>query len=123
MGSTSSRISDLEQEGFSFPERKPITQLTPEEFHSLEEGEQGFRQITDSILSLLEYKNRQYGGSSLDPINVFSGKTKVGQRADDKVSRIKNSDVLRKNDVVDLIGYLILMCKENSWTNFDEFKD
>ncbi len=82
-----------------------------------------FQTITDSIASLLEYKNEKYGNPALEPLNIFSNKCKTGQRLDDKLARIKNSDKLKKNDVVDLIGYLILTCKENNWTNFDEFKD
>jgi hypothetical protein len=79
-----------------------------------------FQQITDSLAKVLMEKNKRYGNSALNPIHVFNGKSKVGQRADDKISRIANSEQLRKNDVCDLIGYLILMCQENGWTNFDD---
>ena len=87
------------------------------------EKESDFMQIARGLAGLLEYKNKQYGNSALNPINVFAGKSKVGYRADDKISRIQNSEVLRKNDVTDLMGYLILICKENSWLTFEEFKD
>ena len=30
---------------------------------------------------------------------------------------------LRKNDVVDIMGYLTLLCVANDWTDFEEFKD
>jgi hypothetical protein len=79
-----------------------------------------FNTILSSIGEVLTEKNKRYGGSALNPISVFAGKSKVGQRADDKVSRIKNSDVLRKNDVADLIGYLVLMCQENGWHDFKD---
>lgn len=82
-----------------------------------------FEEITSSISRLLEYKDKKYGQSALKPINIFTGKTKVGSRIDDKLSRIKNSDDLNKNDIVDILGYLVLVCKENNWTNFDEFMD
>ena len=82
-----------------------------------------FKQIANSLADLLEYKNKMYGNSALEPLNIFNNKCKVGQRLDDKLARIKNSNELRKNDICDLIGYLILTCKENNWTNFDEFKD
>lgn len=95
-------------------EYKDIKEQTPEN---------EFKQITNSISELLEYKNKKYGRSALNPINIFQGKTKVGQRLDDKISRVKNSDVLRKNDIADIIGYLILVCKENNWNDFSEFKD
>lgn len=79
-----------------------------------------FQKIADSIAKVLNEKNKRYGNSALNPINVFNGKSKVGQRVDDKLSRIQNSQTLRKNDVCDLIGYLFLICKENEWTNFDD---
>ena len=30
-----------------------------------------------------------------------------------KLARVKNSDKLRKNDVADIIGGLMLLCKDN----------
>jgi len=80
----------------------------------------GFHEILRSVGDVLTEKNKRYGSSALNPIKVFEGKSMVGQRADDKISRIKNSDVLRKNDICDLIGYLTLMCKENGWTDFSD---
>lgn len=71
----------------------------------------------------MEHKNKLYGNSALEPMQVFEGKCKVGQRVDDKLARIKNSDELRKNDVADLMGYLTLICVEKGWKSFDEFKD
>lgn len=87
------------------------------------EGVSDFKNITDSIADLLIYKNFKYGNAVLEPLQIFSGKCKAGTRLDDKLGRIKNSVELRKNDVADLIGYLILTCKENNWTDFSEFKD
>ena len=86
--------------------------------------ESDFMKIAKEIGGLLEYKNKQYGNSALNPLNVFSGKSKVGQRADDKRSRIQNSESLRENDLVDLAGYIILMLVENGWgLNLGKFKD
>lgn len=82
-----------------------------------------FKKITDSISELLDYKNEKYGSSALEPLNIFQGKCKVGQRLDDKLARVKNNDVLSKNDVADLIGYLVLTCAEKGWNDFNEFKD
>ena len=82
-----------------------------------------FKETLDSINSLLEYKNKKYGNAALEPLKIFQGKCKVGQRLDDKLARVKNSDSLKKNDIADLIGYLTLVCVENGWNNFDEFKD
>lgn len=82
-----------------------------------------FQEITESLTSLLEYKNEKYGNSALEPLKVFSGKCKTGTRIDDKLARIKNNPELQKNDVADVMGYLVLICAEKGWTNFDEFKD
>ena len=82
-----------------------------------------FKIISSSMASLLEYKNKKYGNSALEPLNLFKGKCKVGQRIDDKLARVKNGGELQKNDVSDIIGYLILTCVEMGWENFDEFKD
>ena len=83
----------------------------------------GLNNIISSLGDLLEYKNKNYGNSALNGLDVFTGKTKVGSRLDDKLARVKACEELRKNDVADIIGYLVLVCKENDWTNFDEFKD
>lgn len=85
--------------------------------------ENNFNEILESIARLMEYKNKNYGNSALEPLKIFANKTKVGTRIDDKLARIKNSDSLRKNDIADMIGYLTLICKENDWVNFDEFMD
>ena len=80
----------------------------------------------DSLKDLLLYKNGKYGNSGIEPINVFSkasAETGLLQRIDDKIARIKNSPELRKNDIADLTGYLVLLCVKNGWTTFDEFKD
>lgn len=90
---------------------------------SIDNEDPFFRKVTSSICSLVEYKNKKYGNAALEPLNIFQGKTKVGQRLDEKLARVKNSDALSKNDVGDLMGGLILVCKENGWDNFDEFKD
>ena len=82
-----------------------------------------FNKIGDSIVRLLNAKNDMYGDSALSPLNIFSGKTKVGHRIDDKLARVKNSKQLRRNDVVDCIGYLFLVCEENGWENFDDLID
>lgn len=82
-----------------------------------------FNKPLTSIADLLKYKNAKYGNSALEPLEIFGNKCKVGTRLDDKLARIKNAKELKKNDVADLIGYLTLVCIENKWDNFDEFKD
>jgi hypothetical protein len=89
-----------------------------------EVGAQGkFEGILTSLNSLLEYKNKRYGNVALEPLDIFAKYGGIGQRLDDKLSRIKNAEELRKNDVADMLGYLVLLCKEHEFENFDEFKD
>ena len=101
--------------------RKFIDSIKKASNKEQEKGE--FDDILDSLRRLLNHKNKQYGNSALQPMNVFSGKCKVGQRIDDKLARVANSKELRTNDIVDILGYLVLICKEKGWDNFDEFLD
>ena len=95
----------------------------PKRFKTIETTQPDFSKITSSLADLLKYKNGKYGNAALEPLNIFSGKSKVGQRLDDKLARVKNSKDLAKNDIVDLLGYLVLVCEENDWRDFSEFKD
>lgn len=85
--------------------------------------------ITETLANLkklLLEKNKRYGDATQKPIHIFSkvsGEEGIKIRLDDKLKRINNSKELRKNDVTDLIGYLILLCISNCWTNFDELID
>lgn len=79
-----------------------------------------------SIGEVLIEKNRRYGNSALKPLNIFSklnAKEGIRQRLDDKLKRISNSTEHRKNDVFDIIGYLILYCEANDWINFEDQLD
>ena len=83
-------------------------------------------EVCNNLKSFLIKKYKRYGDSVLHPIRVFSRASNIAQittRIDDKLSRIKNSDELRKNDAVDLAGYLILLCIANDWMDFKEFLD
>lgn len=82
-----------------------------------------FSEITTSLAKLLEAKNAKYGNAALEPLDIFTGKCKVGQRLDDKLARVKNSQELRKNDIADIMGYLVLTCVEKGLTNFDDLID
>ena len=79
--------------------------------------------ILEAIKQLLRTKNSRYGNSILDPMRVFSKKDKeesdIPARLDDKLSRIKNSDKIRINDVTDLIGYLVLFLIQLGCTETD----
>ncbi|MDR1207293.1 MAG: hypothetical protein LBK26_02670 [Rickettsiales bacterium] len=83
-------------------------------------------QVCDAMKDLLVYKNKEYGNSALNPIGIFSkqdAENSIDIRLDDKLSRIKNAKELRKNDIADLIGYLVLLCISQGWDDFSEFKD
>ncbi|MCP4648801.1 MAG: hypothetical protein GY853_01795 [PVC group bacterium] len=82
--------------------------------------------VGTELIKFVQEKNRRYGNSGLDPFRVFSKlspREGFNLRMDDKISRIKNSDVLRKNDVVDLMGYLMLVCINEGWIKFDDLLD
>jgi len=84
------------------------------------------KRTVEELRKVLTEKNKRYGDSALSPMKVFS---KLGSRnglylrADDKLSRIHNADTLRKNDVADLMGYCVLICIENDWTDWSELID
>ena len=82
--------------------------------------------ICDGMKALLLAKNHNYGDSALHPLQVFSRLNPsegIRIRLDDKLSRVKNGEKLRKNDVADLIGYLALLCAAEGWTDFSELID
>lgn len=86
----------------------------------------GIECICRSISKVLVEKNRRYGDSAVAPVRIFSKAEKCEQlrvRLDDKLSRIANGEVLRKNDMADLIGYCVLMCHINGWHDFSELID
>ena len=91
----------------------------------VEESNKILHTISVNIDDLLQYKNTKYNGSIDKPIHVFSQLSPeegIKQRIDDKLCRIKEGEI-KKNDVVDLIGYLEHLCKEKGWITFEEFKD
>jgi len=84
----------------------------------------------EGLARLLVAKNQRYGNSALEPMRVFSQADPADGilvRLDDKLSRIKyassNDKPLRKNDIVDMLGYLILYCIKQGWTDFDDLID
>ena len=89
-------------------------------------AQNNLKEVCESLKLFLLEKNKRYGNSALEPINVFSKLSPeegMKLRMDDKVKRIKNSNELRKNDVVDLAGYLMLICVQRGWTKFDDLLD
>lgn len=82
--------------------------------------------VCAGICELLLEKNLRYGNSALEPVRVFSkadASEGIKVRLDDKLSRIRNSDALRRNDVVDLMGYLVLLCVAHGWLDFSDLID
>ena len=88
--------------------------------------------ITNSMASFLKEKNRRYGDSALSPLSIFtnhvsekndSATNNFYTRIDDKLSRIKNGEEVRENDIVDLIGYLVLYCAHKGWDDFSHLLD
>jgi len=67
----------------------------------------------DAIKSMLLAKNKKYGNSALNPMRIFSKAPPdeaIKVRLDDKLSRIKESNLDEDEDVyLDLLGYLILL--------------
>ena len=91
----------------------------------MKETQGKIKQVIKSLENTLLEKNKRYGNSALEPINIFcklDASNGIQQRLDDKLMRIKNSDELRKNDVFDLMGYLTLLCVAEDW-EFDDLID
>jgi len=70
--------------------------------------------IVDSVKNLLLYKNKLYGDSAINPRKGWYKGDSVNSiliRLNDKQARIDNNPdpVPRVNDVVDIIGYGILL--------------
>jgi hypothetical protein len=92
----------------------------------LTESQIAIVQCMDSMKEFLLEKNRRYGDSALHPKRVFSKATTDEQllvRLDDKISRIQNSTELRRNDIIDLLGYSVLLCVSKGWTDFSDLLD
>jgi len=82
--------------------------------------------ICDNLKHFIQEKNRLYGDSALNAVNIFckdpnySNENSICLRLNDKAGRILNSKELRKNDLLDLMGYIILLCIEKDWTDFKD---
>jgi len=87
--------------------------------------------VIKGIETFLLEKNKRYGNSALEPLSIFSSFVDSEDQAldnmlvrlDDKLKRIKNADELSKNDVADIIGYLILLCVNREWSDFSDLID
>ena len=65
------------------------------------------------ITQMLVAKNRAYGNAALEPLGIFGSQDPVvgiSARLDDKLARVQNAPgAFGENEVVDLIGYLVLL--------------
>jgi hypothetical protein len=89
----------------------------------LERKKTELEEIFDNLKELVLYKDAKYNGAADSPLNIFTGKHKYGYRIDDKLKRIQTSSELRKNDIVDLVGYIALILRDKEWTDFEDLKD
>ena len=87
--------------------------------NSMKKEKSQFQDITDSISELLRVKNQRYGACYKDRLKIFEGKCANGQRLDEKLSRIKNSEEIRLNDLADVVGYLVLTIDELGYNGKD----
>ena len=71
------------------------------------------KKVLNDIYDLLIEKNKSYGNSVLEPIDIFSKidrKEKLYVRIDDKLSRLKRGSEFGTEDTItDLIGYLVML--------------
>lgn len=75
----------------------------------------------ENMKTLLTRKNKSYGDSISNPVNVFSKLESVEAirvRIDDKLARIKNgAKYPGDDDITDLIGYLVRLKIANKLEN------
>ena len=85
----------------------------------------------ENLKKFLLEKNKRYGNSALEPLSIFTSHIKGEDQAlnnmlvrlDDKLKRIQNSEELRKNDIADIMGYLVLLCVNQGWDDFSDLID
>lgn len=89
------------------------SQTQKSDVSDFEETQEKIASLCDAMKQLLLEKNKRYGNSILSPLRIFSKKDRedsdLPARIDDKLSRIRNSEEYRFNDIADLIGYLFLL--------------
>jgi len=122
MKSIKQQLLDAKLFGADKSEIQRLQQLLDEEeayrideiFDEKSDSEFQIKEVTNQLQQLLIKKNRAYGNSALEPLNIFSQQNAVDSlcaRLDDKLSRIKNKGLNDKTEdtLFDLAGYLILL--------------
>ena len=71
-------------------------------------------EVASKVVNLLKSKNKAYGNTALDPVQIFSrldATEAICARIDDKIRGIKNKGINDQTEdtVDDLIGYLLLL--------------
>ena len=102
-----------------------MIKMTPKP-NELTEAQESIHNVCSNLDKFLIEKNKRYGNSALNPRKVFSkldAEEGIKVRMNDKISRIENSDELRKNDVWDLLGYLSLLIIAKGWEDPSELID
>lgn len=93
---------------------------------------QDIKDVTEAMCQMLTVKNERYGNSVFEPVPVFANiialepdhaVKKILIRISDKLGRIQNSTELRKNDVADIVGYLLLVMIRKEWTHLADLID
>ena len=90
--------------------------------------------VCSNLDKFLCEKNRRYGDSALHPREIFLKQSDLKDgislaeaalkaRMNDKFSRIENSVNLRKNDLWDLMGYIVLLLISKDWENPEDLID
>lgn len=89
--------------------------------------ESKIKSMCKKLETLLLEKNRKYGNSALEPVNIFScagAVTGIKVRIDDKLKRIQNAGLVdaTEDTLIDLAGYMILLmiAKENESNNIQK---
>ena len=118
---------DMTHALFGSPMNSPITPAPVQgKLKQVQDDFLPIKEVFRGLEAIMRYKNQQYGNTGLQGIGIFSKANtleKLLARADDKIARINNSPKLRKNDVADLAGYLVLICAHQEWFDFSDQQD
>ena len=71
------------------------------------------QKVCEELSDFLIEKNKKYGDSALNPVRIFSKQNTTEQllvRIDDKLSRLaRGGEYPGDDDILDLLGYLVLL--------------